>query len=92
MNIEKTVCDYYEVTIAEVQSGIRKRRLSLPRHMIAYQYYKFTTLKVPEIAKVCGFDRTSYYNAVKSINDGIDTDMSIREDVLVIHDLIQDTL
>ena len=66
MTIESIVCDYYKVALCEVQKRDRHGKLTLPRHMIAFQYKKFTKVKNPAIANLCGIDRTSVYYAVKS--------------------------
>ena len=80
-NIQKTVCEYYKIRIAELLSKRRPRSIARPRQMAMALCKELTQHSLPEIGDAFGGrDHTTVLHACRKINDLCETDGRLRED------------
>ena len=73
--IKKLVSEYYGITVQEMDSGGRARRISRPRQVAIYLAKQLTTLSQPEIARSFGNrDHTAVHYAVRRVESLIEKD------------------
>lgn len=74
------VAKHYHVTVEEMLSKKRTKRLVHPRHTLQYILSKETTLSLTETAKIVGRgDHTVTLNAIKSVEAHLEGDEEFRE-------------
>lgn len=74
------VAEHYNVTVEEMLSKKRTKRLVHPRHTLQYILSKKTTLTYREIARVVGRgDHTVTLNAIRSVEAHLEGDEEFRE-------------
>jgi chromosomal replication initiator protein len=80
-NIQKTVCEYYKIRMAELLSKRRTRSIARPRQMSMALCKELTQHSLPEIGDAFGGrDHTTVLHACRKIEELCDTDGRIRED------------
>ena len=80
-NIQKTVCEYYKIRIAELLSKRRPRSIARPRQMAMALCKELTQHSLPEIGDAFGGrDHTTVLHACRKINELCETDGRLRED------------
>ena len=80
-NIQKTVCEYYKIRIAELLSKRRHRSIARPRQMAMSLCKELTQHSLPEIGDAFGGrDHTTVLHACRKINELCETDGRLRED------------
>ena len=80
-NIQKTVADYYKITVDELHSNSRLRALSRARQMAMALTKDLTTLSLPEIGSAFGGrDHTTVLHACRKIRELQRTDPQICDD------------
>jgi len=80
-NIQKTVCEYYKIRMAEILSKRRPRSIARPRQMAMSLAKELTQHSLPEIGDAFGGrDHTTVLHACRRINDLCETDGRLRED------------
>ena len=80
-NIQKTVCEYYKIRMAELLSKRRPRSIARPRQMAMALCKDLTQHSLPEIGDAFGGrDHTTVLHACRKINELCDTDGRLRED------------
>ncbi len=80
-NIQKTVCEYYKIRIAELLSKRRHRSIARPRQIAMSLCKELTQHSLPEIGDAFGGrDHTTVLHACRKINELCETDGRLRED------------
>jgi len=80
-NIQKTVCEYYKIRMAEILSKRRPRSIARPRQMAMALCKELTQHSLPEIGDAFGGrDHTTVLHACRTIERLCDTDGRLRED------------
>lgn len=80
-NIQKTVCEYYKMRMAELLSKRRPRSIARPRQMAMALCKELTQHSLPEIGDAFGGrDHTTVLHACRTIAKLCDTDGRLRED------------
>ena len=80
-NIQKTVCEYYKIRIAELLSKRRHRSIARPRQMAMALCKELTQHSLPEIGDAFGGrDHTTVLHACRKIAELCETDGRLRED------------
>lgn len=74
-DIQRSVCDYFQVTTQQLLGRNRSKKFSQPRHLVLYLCRELTDLSFPDIAqKFGGKDHTSVIYAYRKIKKAIDDD------------------
>ena len=80
-NIQKKVCEYYKIRMAELLSKRRPRSIARPRQMAMALCKELTQHSLPEIGDAFGGrDHTTVLHACRTIERLCETDGSLRED------------
>lgn len=80
-NIQKTVCEYYKMRMAELLSKRRPRSIARPRQMAMALCKELTQHSLPEIGDAFGGrDHTTVLHACRKIDELCETDGRLRED------------
>ena len=80
-NIQKTVCEYYKLRMAELLSKRRPRSIARPRQMAMALCKELTQHSLPEIGDAFGGrDHTTVLHACRTISRLCETDGRLRED------------
>ncbi len=80
-NIQKKVCEYYNIKVSDLQSKKRSRNISRPRQLAMYLSKELTQHSLPDIGNFYGGrDHTTVLHACKTIKKLIDEDTGIKED------------
>ncbi len=80
-NIQKTVCEYYKIRMAELLSKRRHRIIARPRQMAMALCKELTQHSLPEIGDAFGGrDHTTVLHACRKIDELCETDGRLRED------------
>ena len=81
-NIQKTVCDYYQVRNSDLLSKKRNRSIARPRQVAMFLSKKMTQHSLPEIGDAFGGrDHTTVLHAFRKITELSQTDQRIAEDI-----------
>jgi chromosomal replication initiator protein len=80
-NIQKAVCEYYKLRVADLLSRRRPRSIARPRQMAMALCKELTEHSLPEIGDAFGGrDHTTVLHACRRIEELCDTDGRLRED------------
>lgn len=80
-NIQKTVCDYYNIKINELKSSSRKRSITRPRQIAMTLAKKLTNHSLPEIGEAFGGrDHTTVIHATRQVKKLRQEDDKIQDD------------
>jgi chromosomal replication initiator protein len=80
-NIQKTVADYYQLRLADLNSKRRTRSLARPRQVAMALAKELTEHSLPEIGDAFGGrDHTTVLHACRVVRDLLETDGKLRED------------
>ena len=89
-DIQKKVCEYYNVRVSEMHSPKRARSIARPRQVAMFLCKMLTPLSLPEIGrKFGGRDHTTVMHAVKKIEELIAQEDSIREDIELLRRMLE---
>ena len=78
-NIQKTICDHFNIRMADLKSKRRTQNITLPRHVAMYLCRKYTSISFPAIGeKFGGRDHSTVIHASRSIEKKIKNDLSMR--------------
>lgn len=81
-NIQKTVCDYYQVRNSDLMSKKRNRSIARPRQVAMFLSKKLTRHSLPEIGEAFGGrDHTTVLHAFRKITELSQSDSRIEEDI-----------
>jgi len=77
--IQKTVADFFQITLTDLKASKRSQNLILPRQVAMYLARKMTTLSLPEIGRAFGGkDHTTVLHSCKKIEKTILTDHKLK--------------
>ncbi len=80
-NIQKTISDYYNVSLSDLLSKSRSRSIARPRQIAMCLAKELTEKSLPEIGKAFGGrDHTTVIHACKKINELCDSDSRTSDD------------
>lgn len=80
-NIQKTVADYYQISLPNLLSTSRSRSLARPRQLAMALAKEITDHSLPEIGRAFGGrDHTTVLHACRTIRDLTHTDGKLRQD------------
>ncbi len=80
-NIQRTVADYYKITLGDLLSNSRLRVLSRPRQIAMTLTKELTVLSLPEIGEAFGGrDHTTVLHACRRVRELQHSDPQIRDD------------
>ena len=78
-NIQKMICEHFNVKLGELKSKRRTRNVALPRHLAMYLCRQYTSTSFPVIgSKFGGRDHSTVIHASKSIEEKIKKDPYIQ--------------
>ncbi|MGH7831744.1 MAG: chromosomal replication initiator protein DnaA, partial [Candidatus Binatia bacterium] len=78
-NIQKTICDYFNLKLGDLKSKRRTRNIALPRQVAMYLCRKYTSTSFPAIGyKFGGRDHSTVIHASKSIEKKIKEDPNMQ--------------
>ncbi len=81
-NIQKAICDHFDVKISDLKSKRRTKNLALARQMAMYLCRKFTSTSFPAIgAEFGGRDHSTVIHASRTIEQKTVTDPNIKATV-----------
>lgn len=79
-SINRCVCQYFKITLAELNSKSRERKYSEPRQIAMYLTRKYTKKTLPEIAlSFGGKDHTTVIHAIKKIEKEIHDSPTVKK-------------
>ena len=79
-SINKCVCQYFKITLAELISKSRERKYSEPRQIAMYLCRKYTKKTLPEIALAYGGkDHSTVIHAIKKIDREIHSSATLKK-------------
>jgi chromosomal replication initiator protein len=77
--IQKSVCEFFEITLEDMKSKSRKKELVIPRQVGIYLAKNYTTLSLKTIGLYFGGrDHSTVIHSVESVEDMIVTDKKFR--------------
>lgn len=89
--IRDVVCDYYQIPRDKVFEKNRKREFVLTRYVIFFFAKSELFMSLHQIAQFCGGqDHTTVVHGIKTLHDRINTEDSIRADIEILSDKIND--
>lgn len=89
-DIIKIVCDYYEISLDELNRVSRKTEIIKPRQVCHYFLRKFTILSYREIGNLVGKkNHATVMNSCLTVNNLKDTDKTFALEMIEIEDIIQ---
>jgi chromosomal replication initiator protein len=78
-NIQKTICDYFNIKLGDLKSKRRTQDITLPRQVAMYLCRKYTATSFPAIGyKFGGRDHSTVIHASKSIEKKIKEDPNMQ--------------
>ncbi len=81
-NIQKTICDYYQVRNSDLLSKKRNRSIARPRQVAMFLSKKMTRHSLPEIGEAFGGrDHTTVLHAFRKVTELSKSDNRIEEDI-----------
>ena len=80
-DIQQVTADFYNLTVADLKSTRRERRIARPRQLAMYLSKQLTTLSLPDIAMHFGKDHTTILHAVKQIDNLLYQDDALGKDM-----------
>ncbi|MBN1944945.1 MAG: chromosomal replication initiator protein DnaA [Bradymonadales bacterium] len=79
-SIQKSICNYYNIKLADLRGTSRQRAFSLPRQIAMYLSKKYTGLSYPQLGeKFGGRDHTTVLAACQKITEIMETDRAVRD-------------
>ena len=79
--IQKAVCDYFTVRMADLKSTRRDRSIARPRQIAMYLVKTLTTKSLPDIGHAFDRDHTTIMHAIRTVADLMKKDATVCEDV-----------
>ena len=88
--IQKRVCEHYNIRVAEMSSARRARNIARPRQVAMYLAKQLTSKSLPDIGRHFGDrDHTTVMHAVSRISELIGQDAAFAEDVELLKRLLE---
>ncbi|HOJ24991.1 MAG TPA: chromosomal replication initiator protein DnaA [Bacteroidales bacterium] len=77
--IKHIVCDYFSISLEELECESRKQQIVIARHMAMYMAFKYSKLTLSEIGKLTGNRKhSSVAYAIKNVNSLLEVDKNFR--------------
>lgn len=84
-DIQKVVATFFKLTVQDLKSGKKQRRIVLPRQISMYLSRKYTSSSFPEIGdQFGGKDHSTVIHAVRKIDKLLDKDSEVRMSISTI--------
>lgn len=83
-DIQQATARYFGVTLVDLKSTRRDRKIARPRQIAMYLAKTLTSLSLPDIADFFGRDHTTIMHAVKTIEGLMEIDSKMKTDVAVL--------
>ena len=81
-DIQRRVCEFYQIKVSEMLSSKRTKNLTKPRHVAMYLSKHMTTKSLPEIGKnFGGKDHTSVLHSIRKIATQIQDDHELMTEI-----------
>lgn len=91
--IQKIVCDYYNVSVNEIKSTKREKRIAFTRHIAIYLSRKLTEYSLDEIGKEFGGrDHTTVMASVNKVENLLKTDSTYADTLRILEKQIKENL
>ena len=88
--IQKRVCEHYNIRVAEMSSARRARNVARPRQVAMYLAKQLTSKSLPDIGRHFGDrDHTTVMHAVSRITELVAQDAAFAEDVELLKRLLE---
>ena len=88
--IQKRVCEHYNIRIAEMSSARRARNIARPRQIAMYLAKQLTSKSLPDIGRHFGDrDHTTVMHAVNRVSELIGQDAAFAEDVDLLRRMLE---
>ena len=88
--VQQVVANHYQIELAAMGSHERSREITLPRQIAMYLTRELTNLSLPDIARnFGGRDHTTVLHACKKVERIQAHDLTLRESIMHIRNLIQ---
>ncbi|MDR0995243.1 MAG: chromosomal replication initiator protein DnaA, partial [Tannerella sp.] len=89
-SIQETVCNYFNLAVADIQANSRKREIVQARQITMYLSRKYTDCSLSHIGKIVGKkDHATVIHACDTIKDQMETSRSFRASVEEIEILLK---
>jgi chromosomal replication initiator protein len=75
------VANYYNISLAELKSNTRKRRIALPRMIAMYFMYGRTSMTLLQIGKMFNRDHSTVIHSRTLINDLLKVDLVFKNEI-----------
>lgn len=83
--IQKTVCNYYNISLSDLKSSTRKKTISNPRHIAIYLARQLTEYSLTELGEEFGGrDHTTILSSIKKIEDYLKTDSTVADTLTIL--------
>lgn len=80
--IQKAVCDYYKIKVADIKSKNRSKKVMMPRHTAIYLAREYTNTSLPEIGRAFGGrDHTTVIHSIRKVKKDIEQDTRLYNDI-----------
>mgnify|MGYP005641277693 CR=1 FL=1 len=81
-NIQKIICDHFNIKITDLKSKRRHRNITLPRQVAMYLCRKYTSVSFPTIGeKFGGRDHSTVIHACKNIEKRTISDIDFQQKI-----------
>ncbi len=88
--IQKRVCEHFNIRVAEMSSARRARNIARPRQVAMYLAKQLTSKSLPDIGRHFGDrDHTTVMHAVSRVTELIGTDAAFAEDVDLLRRMLE---
>jgi chromosomal replication initiator protein len=88
--IQKRVCEHFNIRIAEMSSARRARNIARPRQVAMYLAKQLTSKSLPDIGRHFGDrDHTTVMHAVSRVTELMGTDAAFAEDVELLRRMLE---
>ena len=91
--IQKEVSSFFDITIKELKSNLKQKKISEPRQIAMFLSRKYTTASFPEIgSKFGGKNHSTVVHAVKNIERKIAKDSPVAKSVETISAMLEEVI
>lgn len=89
-SIQKAISEFYNVTISDLKSSNRSKRIAIPRHIAIWLSRNLTEYSLTDIGEEFGGrDHTTIMSSLKKIDDLLKTDSSLNDTIKVLEKQIK---
>lgn len=89
-SIQKTISEFYNVTVNDLKSSNRSKRIAVPRHIAIWLCRNLTEYSLTDIGEEFGGrDHTTIMSSLKKIDDLLKTDSTLNDTIKVLEKQIK---